>query len=50
MKIETLAIESQVLLVKEEVSANAEHATEITPISMDCFKLVGGGSAIVLFD
>jgi hypothetical protein len=50
MNFETLAIETQNLLTKEEVAATVEQTAEVTPISMDCFKLVGGGSAIFLFD
>jgi hypothetical protein len=49
MNLETLAIESQELATTHQAADCAlEQDSEITPIAMECFKLVGGGSSIVL--
>lgn len=49
MNPNALAIENQDLLtVCEAARDNSEDTSEITPMTMDCFKLVGGGSSIVL--
>ena len=51
MNVETLAHEIQrALTMKEETAEIAGQVADITPISFDSYKLVGGGEAIVLFD
>jgi len=49
MNLETLAIESQDMLTTHQTAgSDSEQTGEIKPIAMECFKLVGGGSSIVL--
>lgn len=49
MDIESLAIENQEILSSEEAEDSAPQQTaEITPLPLESFKLVGGGSSIVL--
>lgn len=50
MNVETLPVATQTPLEKEAVAVNATETAEITPMPMDRFNLVGGGSAIFLFD
>jgi hypothetical protein len=51
MNAEMLAREAQSTpATKEETAQVAGQAAEITPVSFDNYKLVGGGSSIVLFD
>jgi len=51
MNLETLALEIQrARTTKEETAEIAGQVAEITPISFDNYKLVGGGEAIVLWD
>ena len=49
MNLETLAIESEELLTTHQAADFAsEQAAEITPLPMESFKLIGGGSSIIL--
>jgi hypothetical protein len=50
MNVETRANENQDLIAKEELALHAAPTAEVLPMPTDCFKLVGGGSAIFLFD
>lgn len=51
MNYETLANDIQrASTTKEETAAIVELVAEITPVSVDNYRLVGGGSSIVLFD
>jgi hypothetical protein len=47
MNVETIAIENQAATT-EDATCCSDQLCEITPMSMDCFKLVGGGSAIIV--
>jgi hypothetical protein len=49
MNLNTLAIESQDLFTSRQgADSAADNAPEITPVEMENYKLVGGGSSIVL--
>ena len=49
MNVETFAIEDQELPSAEQAEdASSQQAAEITPLALDCFKLIGGGSSIVV--
>jgi hypothetical protein len=49
MNLETLAIESDEMLTAQRGADSAsEQALEITPLSLESFKLVGGGSSVVV--
>lgn len=49
MNLETLAIESEEMLTTHQAADSASDQTpEITPMALECFKLVGGGSSIIL--
>ena len=51
MNLETLSFDNQNTLTTNESAASAsEQTAQITQMPTDCFKLVGGGSSIVLFD
>jgi hypothetical protein len=51
MDFETLARDAQdVSATTKEAAAVAEQVADIRPVSFDAYKLVGGGSSIVLFD
>jgi hypothetical protein len=48
MNIETLVIEQQEILpALQPATSTAEQTPEITPLSFESFKLIGGGSSIV---
>ena len=48
MNIESLALENQEVPSKEQTGDSAQQTAEITPLPPESFKLVGGGSSIVL--
>lgn len=51
MKLEMLANEAEGLSTDRQAeTVVSDLAAEITPISMDCFKLVGGGSSIIVLE
>lgn len=51
MNFETLSLDNQATLATNESDvSSSEQAPEIRQMPMDCFKLVGGGSSIFLFD
>jgi len=51
MNLETLAIENQDLHITNQVAdCGSDQTAQVTPMSVECFKLVGGGSSIFLFD
>lgn len=51
MNFETLSFDNQATFTTNEVAtSSSELPTEVTPMSTDSYHLVGGGSAIFLFD
>jgi hypothetical protein len=49
MNLDTLAFESQATITTNtDADCAADQASEITPMPMECFSLVGGGTGIVL--
>jgi hypothetical protein len=50
MNVETLAIEDQEPLSADQAEdASRQQTAEITPLALESFKLIGGGSGIVVF-
>lgn len=49
MNLDTLAFEGQATVTtNQDTGGGADQASEIIPMSIDCFRLVGGGTGIVL--
>jgi hypothetical protein len=49
MNIENLAIENQQTLSGDQAeNSTSQQTTEIRPLPLESFKLVGGGSSVVL--
>jgi hypothetical protein len=48
MNVENLAIESEELTTHQAADSASEQTSEITPLALESFRLVGGGSIIVL--
>jgi len=48
MNVENLAIESEELTTHQAADSASEQTSEITPLAVESFRFVGGGSIIVL--
>jgi hypothetical protein len=48
MNVENLAIESEELTTHQAADSASEQTSEITPLALESFRFVGGGSIIVL--
>lgn len=49
MNLDTIAFENQSTITTDtDAACAADQVTEITPMSIECFRLVGGGTGIVL--
>ena len=48
MNLDTIAFETQSTITTNTDAGATDQPSEITPISIECFRLVGGGTGIVL--
>jgi hypothetical protein len=48
MNLDKLAVENQAATTTNQDAAGADQASEITPMALESYRLVGGGSGIVL--
>jgi hypothetical protein len=48
MNLDTIAFETQSTITTNTDAVVTDQSSEITTISIDCFRLVGGGTGIVL--
>jgi hypothetical protein len=48
MNLDTIAFETQSTITTNTDAGATEQLSDITPMPLECFNLVGGGSGIVL--
>ncbi len=48
MNVENLVVESEELTSHQDADSASEQTSEITPLALESFRLVGGGSIVLL--